>query len=57
MSRVDYLSDNHIGSEYNLYDFINEKSIDYDWLEWLGMVRNDWESNKNPLDISNFHVC
>ena len=57
MSRIDHLSENHIGSEYNLYDFITENNIDYDWLEWLGMVRNDWESNNNPLDISNFHVC
>ena len=57
MSRIDHLSENHIGSEYNLYDFIKENNIDYDWLEWLGMVRNDWESNNNPLDISNFHVC
>ena len=57
ISRVDYLSTNHIGSEYNLYDFITENNIDYDWLEWLGMVRNDWEVNGNPLDISNFHVC
>ena len=57
ISRVDYLSDNHIGSEYNLHNFITENNIDYDWLEWLGMVRNDWEVNGNPLDISNFHVC
>ena len=57
MSRIDHLSENHIGSEYNLYDFIKENNIDYDWLEWLGMVRNDWESNNNPLDISNFHAC
>tara|TARA_X000000368_G_scaffold13467_1_gene10796 strand:- start:57 stop:761 length:705 start_codon:yes stop_codon:yes gene_type:complete len=57
ISRVDYLSDNHIGSEYNLHNFITENNIDYDWLEWLGMVRNDWEVNGNPLDISNFHIC
>ena len=57
ISRVDHLSKNHIGSEYNLYDFITENNIDYDWLEWLGMVRNDWEVNGNPLDISNFHIC
>lgn len=57
ISRVDHLSKNHIGSEYNLYDFITENNIDYEWLKWLGMVRNDWEVNGNPLDISNFHVC
>ena len=57
ISRVDHLSKNHIGSEYNLYDFITENNIDYEWLKWLGKVRNDWEVNGNPLDISNFHVC
>lgn len=56
MSRVEHLSSNHIGSEYNLYDFINENQIDYDWLEWLGLIRNAWEINGNTLDISNFHI-
>jgi hypothetical protein len=56
MGRVEYLSSDHIGSEYNLYDFITENKIDYDWLEWLGLIRNAWEINGNTSDISNFHI-
>lgn len=56
MERVNYLSDNHIGSEYNLYDFINENKIEYEWLDWLGLIRNAWEINGNTSDISNFHI-
>ena len=44
----------HAGITIPLFE---ENNIDYDWLEWLGMVRNDWEVNGNPLDISNFHIC
>lgn len=46
-----------IGSEQTLYNFINTRGIEYEWLDWLGLIRNDWESNRNPLDINNFHVC
>jgi hypothetical protein len=56
MERVNYLSDNHIGSEYNLYDFVNENKIEYEWLDWLGLIRNAWEINGNTSDISNFHI-
>jgi len=56
VNRVDHLSSNHIGSEYNLYDFIQENKIDYDWLDWLGLIRNAWEINGNTSDISNFHI-
>ena len=37
---------NHIGSEQNLYKFINNNQIDYDWLEHLGLIRIDYQSNK-----------
>lgn len=45
------------GSEQLLYDFINENKIEYEWLEWIGLIRNDWQINNKPLDINNFHVC
>ena len=32
-----------LGSEQILYNFINENSIDYEWIEHLGFIRNDWE--------------
>ena len=51
------LSDNHIGSEQNLYNFIHENNIEFEWLNWLGLIRNDWERNGNILDVNNFHIC
>ena len=34
---------NGIGSEQNLFHFINENNIQYEWLNSLGFIRNDWE--------------
>ena len=34
---------NGIGSEQNLFRFINENKISYEWLNQLGFIRNDWE--------------
>ena len=47
----------HLGSEQILYNFVKQNKIEYEWLEWLGMVRNDWERNQKVLDVNNFHVC
>jgi hypothetical protein len=46
-----------VGSEQLLYNFVNQNKFEYEWLEWLGMVRNDWERNRKVLDVNNFHVC
>ena len=46
-----------LGSEQLLYNFIHENNIEYEWLEWLGLIRNDWERNKTILDVNNFHFC
>lgn len=46
-----------IGSEPTLYNFINTRGIEYEWLDWLGLISNAWAYNGNPLDINNFHVC
>jgi hypothetical protein len=46
-----------LGSEQLLYNFINENNIEYEWLAWLGLIRNDWERNKTILDVNNFHFC
>ena len=47
----------HLGSEQILYNFVKQNKIEYEWLDWLGMVRNDWERNRKVLDVNNFHVC
>ena len=46
-----------LGSEQLLYNFINQNNYDYEWLNWLGIIRNDWERNGEILDINNFHIC
>ena len=48
---------NHIGSEQNLYNYITMNDIDYEWLDFLGLIRNDWEINGQTLDVSNYHIC
>jgi hypothetical protein len=40
-----------------LYNFINENKIDYEWLEWLGLIRNDRNITGNAIDINNLHIC
>lgn len=47
----------HLGSEQILYNFVKRNKIEYEWINWLGMIRNDWERNGNVLDVNNFHVC
>jgi len=48
--RISYNLQNHIGSEQNLYDFINENNIEYDWLKCLGLIRIDYKAN-NELQL------
>ncbi len=57
MDRLDELSDKHISSEVHLYEFIHEKNISYEILDWLGILRNDWERNGDTRDLKNFHIC
>ena len=47
---------NQIGSEYNLYNFVTKNNIDYEWVDWLGIIRNAWEIKGNTSDLSNFHI-
>ena len=46
-----------IGSEQTLYNFINSKGIEYEWLDWLGLIRNNWTDNYQSYDANNFHTC
>ena len=56
MEQLDTNLSKHIGSEYNLYNFVNKNKLDYEWIEWLGIIRNAWEINGNTSDLSNFHI-
>jgi hypothetical protein len=50
---------NNIGSEQILYQFINQKNISYEWMDALGMIRNDWNSSSYVYntDYKNFQFC
>ena len=54
MSELNSNLSNHIGSEQNLYNYITTNDIDYEWLDFLGLIRNDWEINGQTLDVSNY---
>ena len=56
MNQLNTNLENRIGSEYNLYNFVTKNNIDYEWVNWLGIIRNAWDINGNTSDISNFHI-
>ena len=57
MKELDNNLSNHIGSEQNLYNYITNNNVDYEMLDFLGLIRNDWEINGQALDVSNYHIC
>mgnify|MGYP007029108145 FL=1 len=57
MKELDNNLSNHIGSEQNLYKYITNNNVDYEMLDFLGLIRNDWEINGQALDVSNYHIC
>ena len=44
------------GSEQILYDFINSHNIEYEWLDWLGFIRNDWEQSEKGYSRSEMNM-
>lgn len=48
--KIQYNLDNSIGSEQNLYNFINDNNVDYEWLECLGFIRIDYKNN-NQIQV------
>jgi hypothetical protein len=56
IEKIPYLITNNLGSEQNLYNFIHEKNIEYEWLNWIGLVRVDWMTNFNRTDIKNVQI-
>lgn len=45
-----------IGSEQNLYNFITQKNIDFEWLDWLGLVRREGRRLRFR-SVNRWHVC
>ena len=56
MNELNTNLEKHIGSEYNLYNFVTKNNIEYEWVDWLGIIRNAWEISGNTSDLSNFHI-
>ena len=48
---------NTLGSEQILFKYIKNKNLSFEYLNWLGMIRNDWRKGDNIFDINNFHIC
>jgi hypothetical protein len=45
------------GSEQILFEYIKKKKLSYDYLDWLGIIRNERKKSNKFLSINNFHVC
>ena len=41
---------NNIGSEQNIYKFINDRNVDYEWLDCLGLIRINYLDN-NEIEL------
>jgi hypothetical protein len=54
---LDKMISYNIGSEQNLYQFIHSKNIEFEFIKWLGIIRNDWYNSKDYNDLKNFHIC
>ena len=48
--KIIYNLNNGIGSEQNLFKFINENKIDYEWLDILGFIRIDYKA-QNEIQL------
>lgn len=57
MSNLNNAISQHTSSEQLLYNYINQNNIEYEWLDWLGLVRNAWDITGNIVDINNLHIC
>lgn len=57
MSRTEHNLRQSIGSEQNLFQFVSENNVEYEWLKWLGIVRNDWMLDYEQTNIQNMHIC
>lgn len=42
---INYNLKKSIGSEQNLFNFIKKNNVDYEWLEYLGLIRIDYKAN------------
>jgi hypothetical protein len=53
--QVDYMDENMVSSEQNLYNFITKRNIDYEYLEFLGFLRYDYYRKNKKQIKHNYH--
>ncbi len=54
--RLNHMSIKRIGSEQNLYSFVQSNNIEFEWIDHLGLIRNDWETDGSEFTLTNFHI-
>lgn len=53
--QIDYMDKNMVSSENNLYNFISEENVEYEYLDFLGFLRYDYyRKNKDGIK-HNYH--
>jgi len=48
---------NQIGSEQNLFRFVMGNKLHYDYLPWLGIIRNNWMVDFKRGNLENVQIC
>ena len=46
-----------IGSEQNLYNFIRQEKIDYEWINQLGLIRRERKKILGLFTKDRIHIC
>lgn len=55
--RLQIMENHMINSETNLFEFVHENKLDFQFLEFLGIIRNEQNTRDPYLSIENFHIC
>lgn len=55
--RYNFIRKKPVGSEQILYEFIKNMKVSYEYLDWLGIIRNQNINIKDYFNIQNFHIC
>ena len=54
-NQIENMEKNMVSSENNLYNFVTEKNIKYEYLEFLGFLRYDYYRKSKSEIKHNYH--
>lgn len=57
MDNMQFNFSNHLGSEQNLFRFVMGNKFHYDYLPWLGIIRNNWMVDFKRGNLENVQIC